>query len=88
MNPIYQLRKKLSEAFPNLPMSMDVPKDLQTGRYFLDLPSHGIVIEWIDTRGFGVSLPEDSPLYGEGPQNVFVDIDETFEFILNVLKES
>ena len=86
MNPIEDLATKLSTQFPDLISTMDIPDESSSSWWLdLNLKGHIALVEWRPKQGFGVSS-SDSQVYGEGPDEIYSDVDSTLKRVTEVLK--
>lgn len=86
MNPIEDLRTKLTRHFPQLSARVDAPS-VPDGSWWLDLDlaGHSATAEWRPGRGFGV-LSSESDSYGEGPDEIYPDVASTFKRLQALLE--
>ena len=86
MNPIEQLREVVRAVLPAAKADLDIPGD-PLGRWFLDLvrDDHRVVVEWMDSKGFGVSASTRAGL-GEGPEETFQDFAAATERVVHLLR--
>ena len=72
------------EKLPEVVTALDPPDD-PDGPLFIDLASRGneAIVEWRPGQGFGVSKPSDG--YGEGPDEVFTDVEGAVSRTLELL---
>jgi transcriptional regulator with XRE-family HTH domain len=88
MNPIEQLEAQLRTALPSATLTLRRPRNPH-GTWWLDAmrDEHRVSIEWSERRGFGVSASVLGDGYGEGPEEVFTALPETFERVRTLLAE-
>lgn len=84
-NPIQTLGKQLAEDCSDVAVSVDKPKKAG-GVWFLDVvrDGHSVNVQWQTKRGFGVSSSPDAH-YGEGPDEVFDDVEAVRHRVLSLL---
>jgi len=85
MNPIEDLKIRLTRQFPQLSARVDPPSD-PDGSWWLDLnlAGHSATAEWRPGRGFGI-LSSESDTYGEGPDEIYPDVLSTFKRLKTLL---
>jgi hypothetical protein len=77
-NPIERLEESVAILLPGAKASLDRPKNLESGHWWLDISESGrhAVVEWRPGKGFGVSLLGKNDGYGEGPDEAFTESQE------------
>lgn len=87
MNDIVDLFLQLTDKFPSLEILLDVPdRTLGGSVWSLDVltPGHHLAVMWSVTKGFGIAF-RDEHLYGEGADEVYKTVDETYERCSQIL---
>lgn len=86
MNKMEELSRRIIERLPRAEVSIDPPAK-PMGTWWLDarIDNHSVVVEWRPRTGFGVSsTPAEG--YGEGPDELFDNIDDALARIVDVLE--
>src|SRR4028119_1961716 len=84
-NPLEQIENAVLKRFPKAECVMD-PAEGTSSSWFLDVSQgdYSLVVEWHPQRGIGItSNPEMG--YGEGPEEVFQDVSEARERVIELL---
>lgn len=91
MNQLESLREYLMTRFPEIAYTTEKPAN-PDGFWHLDLllgTNTLIVIEWQENYGFGLhnfTNRKNSPVFGEGPQEIFTDFESVFRRISEILE--
>jgi DNA-binding Xre family transcriptional regulator len=85
MNAVETLQQIVQAVFPRAKYRVDAPEQ-RGGAWFLDivLDAYGVVIEWREDRGFGVSAGR-AGAYGEGADETYPDLGPTVRRVLWLL---
>jgi len=85
MNAAEQLRHLLMDALPDAAVHIDVPAEA-AGHWWIDARRgmQTIAVEWRPEQGFGVHFGPGG--YGEGPDVVLQDVNETAERVVRFLR--
>ena len=85
MNNIEKLSEKLRARCPDLIAILDRPNDSSSSWWLdLELKGHSATVEWRPRQGFGVSSSV-SDSYGEGPDEIYPDVDSTVERVTELM---
>jgi hypothetical protein len=86
--PIEDLCDLVLEQFPDLRIGVDRPTD-SSGSWFIDLELDKklVTIQWRESQGFGLTPGYQSELhgYGEGPDELYPDVESCFARIVYYL---
>ena len=85
-HPVKNLTDAITKALPNIITIIDHPKD-PNGHWFVDFVSdkHRVIVEWRLDHGFGISSSMIETGYGEGPNEVSNNVEETANIVLRLL---
>lgn len=85
MNPIEVVRDQISAEFPDARLEVSRPR-FESGMWMLDiyLGDRALAVDWIDTRGFGISELADST-YGEGVDEIVASSEAVIARIKQLL---
>ncbi|HEY4182680.1 MAG TPA: helix-turn-helix domain-containing protein [Kofleriaceae bacterium] len=74
MNSIEQLKLNIERSLAGIETSLRKPRK-ENGHWWLTVKfkERVVRVEWVPTRGFGISTLEPDTAYGEGPDELFGD---------------
>jgi DNA-binding XRE family transcriptional regulator len=87
MNVIEELQRRVLAQLPDVRVEIDLP-DSATGPAWLDLvqDKHHVSVEWRPRLGIGVSAQVAADAFGEGPDEVYADIDQAATRIVELAR--
>ncbi len=87
MNVIEELQRRVRAELPGIPVQIDVP-DSVAGAAWLDVvqDQHHVSVEWRPRLGIGVSAQMAGEAFGEGPDELYADIDEAVMRIVELAR--
>jgi DNA-binding XRE family transcriptional regulator len=87
MNSIEALKRDIELAVPAAEVKLRRPRKVD-GHWWLDAAygGHEVTVQWSPRRGFGVTASELGAGYGEGPEEVFEEREQTARRVVDLLE--
>ena len=88
MNPLEKLLICIKKEFPKANLMLD-PAKKKDASWWLDVVHNerAITIEWKPKKGFGLWAPSNEFGYGQGPDEIYTDLNEIYDRISILLNK-